>query len=264
MSEARETWPGGCILSGTTQDNGDPIYYDLKPVSGGSITLALYTDERCIQEYQSRGKNDPITIENVIGNILVEGDGSGDGSQDYGEDYDFASEYGTLEASLAAWDSAFDIFKFCQPCVAHDLENYGYSGGNQGDNYGKYNYGYDDDAYSYNGGEADYDVSHFLVLYGCAACGSWEFGLRNSSSSPRRPSHARLVVLLCSLIVPLAVLLARNPCCVVQSVTQEGAGRVQCTAFSIASHAAPRSLLSFYLSRLLAPSLLFDSVMIMR
>jgi len=162
MSEARETWPGGCILSGTTLDNGDPIYYDLKPVSGGSITLALYTDERCIQEYQSRGKNDPITIENVIGNILVEGDGSGDGSQDYGADYDFASEYSTLDASLAAWDSAFDIFKFCQPCVAHDLQNYGYSGGNQGENYGKYTYGYDDDAYSYGGGGADYDVSHSL------------------------------------------------------------------------------------------------------
>ena len=161
MSNARETWPQGCILSGTTKDNGDPIYYDLKPVIGGGITLALYTDERCIEEYQSTGNNDPINIENVIGNILLEG-GSGDGSGDNNYyNYDFSDEYDTLEASLEAWDSAFDIFKICQPCIAHDLLNYGYDGsGNKGENYGKYKYGYDDDSYQYNGA-ADFDVRYF-------------------------------------------------------------------------------------------------------
>jgi len=162
MSEARETWPQGCTLSGTTTENGNPIYYDLKPVSGGGITLALYTDERCVTEYQKQGKSDPITIENVIGNILVEGDGSGDGSND--NNYDFASEYGTLEASLQAWDSAFDIFKICHPCVAHDLLNYGYNGnGEYGENYGKYTYGNDDDAYNYGGGGADFDCKSWCV-----------------------------------------------------------------------------------------------------
>jgi len=164
MSDARETWPDGCILSGTTTDDGAAIYYDLKPVTGGGITLALYTDERCIVEYQQQGKNDPITIENVIGNILVDGDGDGGGSHD--NNYDFASSYGTLEASLAAWDSAFDIFKICHPCVAHDLENYGYNGqGIYGENYGKYTYGNDDDGYNYGGGGADFDCTTSLFCF---------------------------------------------------------------------------------------------------
>ena len=155
MSIAREAWPQGCILSGTTTEDGNPIYYDLKPVQGGGITLALYTDERCVSEYQRQGRNDPISIENVIGNLLVEG-GSGDSKDN--NNYDFSSTYDTLEASLEAWDSAFDIFKICQPCVAHDLLNYGYNGkGQYGANYGKYTYGNDD---AYNGGNgADFDCT---------------------------------------------------------------------------------------------------------
>ena len=153
MSTAREAWPQGCIVSGTTTEDGNPIYYDLKPVQGGGITLALYTDDRCVSEYQQQGKNDPITVENVVGNILVEG-GSGD-SKDNSNDA--ASTYETLEASLEAWDTAFDIFKVCQPCVAHDLLNYGYNGkGQYGANYGKYNYGNDD---GYGGNGADFDCT---------------------------------------------------------------------------------------------------------
>lgn len=158
MSNARKTWPQGCILSSTTTEEGSPIYYDLKPAQGGGITMALYTDERCVTEYESQGKNDPINVENVIGNILVEG-GSGDRG-----DYNYDEQYTTLDSSLAAWDYSFDVFKICQPCVAHDLLNYGYSNNNmQGANYGKYTYGNgngaDDDYYQnyqYNGA-ADYD-----------------------------------------------------------------------------------------------------------
>ena len=120
MNDAREAWPDECTMSSTTDKSGNYIYYDLKPVKGGGITLGLYTDTRCIQEYQKRGSDDPITIANVVGNFLAEG-GSGDNNGDDDAVYD------NLKSSMAAWDSAFDIFKTCQPCVAHDLNNVGYN-----------------------------------------------------------------------------------------------------------------------------------------
>jgi hypothetical protein len=154
MKNAKGSWPKGCILTGTTTSSGDSIYYAIKPVSGGGITFGLYTDTRCVKEYQTSGKDDPITPENVLGNILVDG-GSGDHSNDRNKNNGGDAAYDTFDESLSAWDDAFDIFKLCQPCVAHDLYNYGYSGnGMYGSSYGQYSYGNDD---GYNGKGDDYD-----------------------------------------------------------------------------------------------------------
>jgi len=149
MSNAREMWPQGCVVSGTTDTEGNTIYYDIKPLSNGRITMGLYTDTKCIQEYKPVDKDDPITIENVIGNVLSEG-GSGDGNDDA------AVTYSTLEESLAAWDAGLDSFAICQPCVAYDLHNYGY--GYNDDRYhgANYNYGNDDGNNNNNGGD-DFD-----------------------------------------------------------------------------------------------------------
>jgi hypothetical protein len=148
MKNARKTWPQGCTVSSTVTSSGDPIYYDIKPIHGGGITLGLYTDTRCVKEYQSSGKNDPINVENVIGNLLVNG-GSNDHSGDKNNNNNAASStYTTLAASLQAWDDAFSIWKQCQPCVAYDRHNYGYGTSDssyRGSSYGKYRYGYDDD-----------------------------------------------------------------------------------------------------------------------
>ena len=154
MKNAKGAWPAGCSISTTyiDDDESQPIYYDIKPTSGGGMTLGLYTDTRCIVEYVNQGSDDPITVENVLGNIIVEG-GSGSGDND-GDDA--SAQYETLEEALAAWDSAFDIFKICQPCVAHDLENVGYNtddDASKGSNYGNYNT--DDD--NNNGGYSDFD-----------------------------------------------------------------------------------------------------------
>jgi len=116
MSNAREAWPQGCIDSYTTTNDGDEIYYDIKPVQGGDIEVALYTDTQCIKEYTSTGNNDANTVENILGNFFLEHDGSGDNG------YDFSSD--SLEESMERWDSAFAKFRICQPCVAYDLENY--------------------------------------------------------------------------------------------------------------------------------------------
>lgn len=135
MKNARKAWPQGCIDSYTMTDSGEEIYYDIQPVQGGDIQIGLYTDTQCIKEYQSTGSNDPISVENILGNFFAN-NGGGSGSGDYGN-YDFSSD--TLDESMARWDSAFGKFRICQPCVAYDLENtdgtkfYDDDNGNAGD-----------------------------------------------------------------------------------------------------------------------------------
>ncbi|CAB9504054.1 expressed unknown protein [Seminavis robusta] len=147
MSDAREAWPQGCVATGAASTSGDAIYYSTKPIAGGKITIGLYTDTRCIEEYVSTGDDDPITVENVVGNVLGEG-GSGDNNNNNnngGGDETFAS-------ALEQWDYSLETFRICQPCVAYDVHNYGYNlddDENRGENYGTYRYGYDDD-YRYN------------------------------------------------------------------------------------------------------------------
>jgi len=111
MKNARESWPEGCIKSGKYTADGEYIYYDIKPIQGGDIEMGLYTDTQCITEYQSTGKQDPITVENILGNFLLQ----------KGDYYDFYDD--TLEDSMARWTSAFNKFRLCQPCVAYDMEN---------------------------------------------------------------------------------------------------------------------------------------------
>jgi hypothetical protein len=116
MKGAREAWPQGCIVSSYALSDGTQIYYDVKPIQGGDITVGLYTDTQCIKEYD--GSDGSISVDSVLGNFLLS-NGGGSGDQNY--NYDFSSD--TLEQSLARWDSAFGAFHTCQPCVAYDLEN---------------------------------------------------------------------------------------------------------------------------------------------
>ena len=126
MKDAREAWPRGCTDSGATTEDGDPLYYDIKPMPGGRIAVGLYSDTKCIVDYSS----DTEVVEQVLGNFFTNRRNSHDSKDD--EDYD-SSE--SLETSLAKWNSAFDVWHICHPCVAHDLEN------TQGNKYS----GYDDD-----------------------------------------------------------------------------------------------------------------------
>lgn len=159
MKNAREAWPQGCIDSYTATDDGTEIYYDIKPVQGGAIEVGLYTDTRCIKEYQSTGSSDPITVENILGNFFLEHEGSGSG--DY--NYDFSND--SLEDSMERWESAFAKFRICQPCVAYDLENvdgtkfYDDDGGNSGDAFDCY----DDADYTNVNQVRDYYL--FKILY---------------------------------------------------------------------------------------------------
>lgn len=120
MKNARKRWPRGCVDSGLTTGGGEDenedvynLYYNIKPMRNGRIGLGLYTDTQCLDDYSVTTDE----MEEMIGNIFNNEDGSG--SQD--ENYDFSSD--SLSDSMDRWNSAFDVWHTCHPCVAYDLEN---------------------------------------------------------------------------------------------------------------------------------------------
>lgn len=134
MKNARKAWPRGCIDSGSMTDNGEyNLYYNIKPLRNGRISVGLYTDSQCLEDYSVTTDE----LEDTIGNLFVDGDRSG--SED--ENYDFSSD--SLSDSLDRWHSAFDVWHTCHPCVAYDIENLGGSKYTDDDDYN--NYYYNDD-----------------------------------------------------------------------------------------------------------------------
>lgn len=118
MQGDRDAWPEECGATGFTTSSGSTLYYDLKPAPYGSYDIGLYTDSACIEEYTG----DEYTAKDVVG-----GDNGGD---DGGDLYD----------DLATWNSAFDVFKQCQPCKAYMLTDIvagmGYEANADGNRYG--------------------------------------------------------------------------------------------------------------------------------
>lgn len=156
MKNARKAWPKGCAVSDQTTLSGRPIYYAMAPGQGASMKMGMYTDEQCTQEYSGVNAN----VEQVLGNFLTNVEASHD-SGDNG-DYDFSGW--SLPQALKYWQSSMEVFTTCQPCIAYDLNNVGFNGGEQGSSYGTYqceddNNGYDDWGGGGGGGcvEDDFD-----------------------------------------------------------------------------------------------------------
>lgn len=143
MKNARKAWPEGCVDSGVTSDEGDVLYYDVKPMSQGRIGVALYVDSRCTVEYSS----DTDVVENFLGNFFQNGGGSHDSGDN---NYDFSGE--SLSESMDRWNDAFDVWQICHPCVAYDIEN------TDGTKYIQDNYYYYNGQYYYYGGNRDRDL----------------------------------------------------------------------------------------------------------
>lgn len=91
-STMRQAIPYYCKVTKAQLQNGDYLYYDLKPEVNGEINLGLYTDETCSTEYT-------------------------------GGDFDV---YDLVPSHQSYWESfneALDMFKQCQPCVTYDLSS---------------------------------------------------------------------------------------------------------------------------------------------
>ena len=132
MKGARRAWPKGCTETGQTSKNGEPLYYDIQPLRNGRIALGLYTDTECLEEYSTNSKTVESILGNVFANVEASHDEDGDGA------YDFSGD--SLSDSMKRWDSAFDVWTYCHPCRAHDLEN------TDGSKYAEF-FGYDDEYY---------------------------------------------------------------------------------------------------------------------
>jgi hypothetical protein len=110
MSSYRESWPRACVQTGAQDENGNTIYLDTKPTQGGGMELGMYTDYRCSKDYTG----DELTLDTVLSsNNNNEGGGGGHGH----------GNYGAIAQYTDVWNDAFDIYHYCQPCVAYNLYN---------------------------------------------------------------------------------------------------------------------------------------------
>ena len=137
MDVDRTLWPCACTNTYATGENGNYLYYDTKPMQEGRISLGLYTDDRCSEDYMGS-----MNVAEVL-EAYVSGDQFNSG--DSGNAYE-------LEEGLAKWNDAFDAFKVCQPCKAYDLGFNSNSNGNRegggGDDDGSTFDCYDDAGYT--------------------------------------------------------------------------------------------------------------------
>jgi len=125
MKNTYRGWPKACTDTGFRYDvkyNSsvatltNSLYYDVKPLQGGRMGLALYTDNECLEEYSTTTHH----MESIVGNIFA--NAANHHSNDYQDDD--AYENLSLKKALSKWDDAFKVWHTCHPCVAHDLENY--------------------------------------------------------------------------------------------------------------------------------------------
>ncbi len=90
MQSARESVPQKCKDTGMTGENNTAVYYHLKPLADGNITIGLYTDSACYKDYTGTA----VTIAHL----------------------------GWDQENIDAWNEAFSIYKICQPCTAYSLK----------------------------------------------------------------------------------------------------------------------------------------------
>jgi len=105
MGNAYDNLPLSCTATEAYDENNRPIYYAIRPVSGGDIDIGLYTDADCRYDYYG----DQVDVNDLA---FGSGDNSHSGSGD---------EYETVQDYLDAFNDAFSIFKVCQPCLAYTL-----------------------------------------------------------------------------------------------------------------------------------------------
>lgn len=119
MENYRETWPEGCTQSGITDSHGGYIYYDIKPLPRGRMTIGLYSNDQCSVAYEGT-----LTVQEVLemGDEANYEDNEGGGGNDDGNANAYGSDFGTDEW-FEKWNSALEPYKFCQPCKVSSLSN---------------------------------------------------------------------------------------------------------------------------------------------
>ena len=105
MENNRQAWPEECTQSAVTDDKGAYVYYAIKPLSGGRMTIGLYHDDMCTVTYTGS-----LTVEEAIE------------VNDEENDNQYLSGFGSQEW-FDQWNGALDVYKSCQPCKVSSLSN---------------------------------------------------------------------------------------------------------------------------------------------
>lgn len=93
MEDNQYNWPSDCTATGTIAD-GNTLYYDLKPLENGNMTVGLYTDYRCTHDYTG-GK---YTAKDLL-----------------------SGNSGLVTTYEDDWNAALGVYKICQPCRSYNL-----------------------------------------------------------------------------------------------------------------------------------------------
>lgn len=132
MYEMEDLLPKGCYQTNYYDDEGDKttLYYGLMPLEDGDVTLGLYTDYMCSQVYGGDA-NVWDLVQNAEDRRLS---ALADDHETNKERNERREERRSrrrlsndndmdLEETYEAYNSAFSIYKTCQPCIAYDLSN---------------------------------------------------------------------------------------------------------------------------------------------
>ena len=108
MENNRESWPQGCTQSAVADENGSYVYYDIKPLSQGRMTIGLYRDAQCSLTYTgSLSVEEAINVDDEDENNANKNSGPTFGSPEW----------------FDGWNSALDVYRTCQPCLVSSLSN---------------------------------------------------------------------------------------------------------------------------------------------
>ena len=107
MKDAKDMWPDGCTRADNVFDpEGNKVYYDMKPIAYGNLTVGLYSDASCISSLSDDESN--YIWDNFMGAAGDEGD---------------ESDMYYLYSNILTWQKAMQLFHVCQPCIAYNLPN---------------------------------------------------------------------------------------------------------------------------------------------
>ena len=125
MQDMRETWPEQCT---EVQVNGEYVYFDLAPQTGGRLDIGIYSDSSCYEKY-----NGSITVADALKayhggydddyNMFNYRDD--DAYDPHEAQEDMKGNTYLLEKNIKIWNDAFDVWHSCNPCKAYDLSNDG-------------------------------------------------------------------------------------------------------------------------------------------
>jgi hypothetical protein len=73
MQSDRDAWPRGCTAT-MYKENDQLLYYDLKPEEYGGMSIGLYTDSNCIEEYKGSLTAEEVMQKMVCGGYVDGGD----------------------------------------------------------------------------------------------------------------------------------------------------------------------------------------------